>query len=258
MAKEGASLSSSFSPDIVKVTHWECPEGTGVPLITMPNIPRPLHGKGMQPRTIFGKTSWDFMRKRAYYDAGYKCEICGREPEKRDLHAHELFSYDYAHTTGEFKRVVAICRTCHDGIHSGRLITMFHRKNPLCPKSYVLKVVENCFKLVHDYNMTHDEPLRVYSTYVDYLDEPELRDDMIALIKKYDIKFYEEKLTKSQRWKGWRVKVGSNYYDSPYTCQADWEAAMEENNKNDNVRSITNPFSGGVFDEMDKILKENS
>ena len=245
--------------DIKKVKQWQCPEGTGVPLITMPNVPRPLHGKGMQPRTIFGKTTWDFMRKSAYYNAGYKCEICGREPEKGDLHAHELFSYDYDKQTGKFERVVAICRTCHDGIHSGRLITMFKNKNPLYPKSYVLRVVENCFSLVHKYNLEHkDEPLRVYGTYLEYVDVPELRDEMLSLIKKYDIKFYEEDVPKHKRWKGWKVIVGKNTYDSPYKSQGDWQEAMKEANAKDNVRNIPDRFSGGVFDEIDKIIDSST
>lgn len=245
--------------DIEKVKQWQCPEGAGVPLITMPNVPRPLHGKGMQPRTIFGKSTWDFVRKSAYYNAGYKCEICGREPEKRDLHAHELFSYDYDKQTGKFERVVAICRTCHDGIHSGRLITMFKNKNPLYPKSYVLRVVENCFSLVHKYNLEHkDEPLRVYGTYLEYVDVPELRDEMLSLIKKYDIKFYEEDVPKHKRWKGWKVIVGKNTYNSPYKSQGEWQEAMKEANAKDNVRNIPDPFSGGVFDEIDKIVDNNT
>lgn len=245
--------------DVEKVKHWHCPEGTGVPLITMPNVPRPLHGQGMQPRTIFGKTAWDFMRKGAYYNAGYKCEICGREPKKGDLHAHELFSYDYAKQTGKFERVVAICRTCHDGIHSGRLITMFKNNNPLYPKSYVLKVAENCFSLVHSYNLEHkDEPLRVYATYLEYLDVPQLRNEMLALIKKYDIKFYEEDVPKYKRWKGWKVIVGSNTYESPYKSQGEWQEAMQKANEKDNMRNIPNPFSGGVFDEIDKIIDNNT
>lgn len=257
--KENNSL-SSYEPLVKPVKRWECPEGTGVPLITMPNVPRPLHGQGLQPRTIFGKTAWDFMRKRAYFNAGYKCEICGCEPKKGDLHAHELFSYDYDRTTGEFERVVAICRTCHDGIHSGRLITMFKRGNPLYPKSYVLKVVENCFSLVYKWNKEHpdEEPLRVYATYLEYLNVPELHDEMAALIKKYNIKFYEEKLPKHRRWKGWRVKVGSNYYESPYKSQGEWEAAMEEMNNKDNMRNVADPFSGGVFDEISKIVDNNT
>lgn len=243
---------------IERVDKWECPDGTGVPLITMPNVPRPLHGKGMQPRTIFGGTTWNFMRKQAYYNAHYKCEICGREPEKRDLHAHELFSYDYNRTTGTFKRVVAICRTCHDGIHSGRLLTMYKKGNPLYPKSYVLKVAENAFRLVSEYNKDAEEELRLYSTYVDYLDMPELRNEMLALIKKYNVKFYEEHITKSKRWKGWRVIVGKNTYESPYKSQADWEEAMEVMNQRDTQRNVTDPFSGGVFDEIDKMLAENN
>lgn len=245
--------------DIKKVKQWQCPEGAGVPLITMPNVPRPLHGKGMQPRTIFGKSTWDFMRKSAYYNAGYKCEICGREPEKGDLHAHELFSYDYDKQTGKFERVVAICRTCHDGIHSGRLITMFKNKNPLYPKSYVLRVVENCFSLVHKYNLKHkDEPLRVYGTYLEYVDVPELHSEMLSLIKKYNIKFYEEDVPKHKRWKGWKVIVGKNTYDSPYKSQGEWQEAMKEASAKDNVRNVPDPFSGGVFDEIDKIVDNNT
>ena len=210
-------LFEPFEPfDIEKVKQWQCPEGTGIPLITMPNVPRPLHGKGMQPRTIFGKSTWDFMRKSAYYNAGYKCEICGREPEKGDLHAHELFSYNYDKQTGKFERVVAICRTCHDGIHSGRLITMFKNKNPLYPKSYVLRVVE------------------------------------------YDIKFYEEDVPKHKRWKGWKVIVGKNTYNSPYKSQGDWQEAMKEASAKDNMRNVPDPFSGGVFDEIDKIVDNNT
>lgn len=245
--------------DIKIITHWECPEGTGVPLITMPNIPRPLHGKGLQPRTIFGKSTWDFMRKKTYFNADYKCEICGREPEKRDLHAHELFSYNYEKGTGEFKRAIAICRTCHDGIHSGRLLTMYKNGNPLYPKSYVLKVVENCFRLVGEYNRTHsdEEPLRVYATYLDYLTPPELESEVSELIEKYNIKFYQEHITKSKRWKGWKVLVGKNWYQSPYQSQADWEAAMAENNKLDTDKKAVDAFSGGVFDDIKKMLEED-
>lgn len=245
--------------DIKIITKWECPEGTGIPLITMPNIPRPLHGKGLQPRTIFGKSAWDFMRKKTYFNADYKCEICGREPEKRDLHAHELFSYDYEKATGEFKRAIAICRTCHDGIHSGRLLTMYRNGNPLYPKSYVLKVVENCFRLVSEYNNAHsdEEPLRVYATYLDYLTPAELRDEVQELIEKYNIKFYQEHITKGKRWKGWKVLVGSTWHYSPYQSQSDWEAAMAENNKLDTYKMAVDAFTGGVFDDMKKFLEED-
>ena len=74
------------------------------------------------------------------------------------------------------------------------LITMFKNGNPLYPKSYVLKVAENCFSLVSKWNKEHpdEEPLRVYSTYLEYLKVPELADEMRALIKKYNITYYKE------------------------------------------------------------------
>lgn len=243
--------------DIIEVDHWQCPEGTGVPLITMPNVPRALHGQGMQPRTIYGPSVWNFMRKKAYYNADYKCEICGCEPAKGQLHAHELFSYDYMQHEGRFERCVAICAKCHNAIHSGRLISMFKRNNPLYPKSYVLKVVEHCFKQIYEYNKTHDEELRVYATFVDYLREPELKEEMSELIKKFNIKFYTEKLSKRGRWKGWHVHVGNKTVMSPYKSQSDWERAMLEMQMRDTIRNVETPFKGEGFDAINEILKES-
>ena len=244
--------------DVEKVDYWECPADNGVPILTMPNIPMALHGKGLQPRTVYGRTTWDFMRKAAYQKAGYASEISGEVPEKGYLHSHELFSYDYARQEGVFIRCIALSKLEHDFIHSGRLITLYRMNNPIVPKSYLLKVVENGFKLVHDYNEAHpdQEPLRVYATFLEYLDRDDLRDEMVELIHKYDIKFYKEHIPKSKRWRGWHVIIGNKRYNSPYTCQKDWEAAMQEANKQDTVRSINTPFTGKGFDMVDAILKE--
>ena len=135
---------------VEKIKQWRCPEGTGAPLITMPNVPRPLHG--LPPRKLMGDTTWNRVRKRCYYDAGYKCEICGEEPPKGQLHAHELYTYDFAEGTGTFERCIAVCKKCHDFIHSGRLVTMFKNGNMLYPKSYLLTVVEKGFKIISEYN----------------------------------------------------------------------------------------------------------
>jgi hypothetical protein len=120
--------------------------------------------------------------------------------------------------------------------------------------------MENCFSLVHKYNEEHpdDEPLKVYSTYLECLKMPELCGEAMKLIDKYDISFYEESVPKYKRWKGWKVIVGKNEYKSPYTCQEDWEEAMKEANKRDSIRNVSNPFSGGAFDEINKILDNNT
>lgn len=246
--------------DIIKVDHWECPEENGAAILTMPNIPRALHGKGMQPRTIYGTTVWNFMRKKCYMNAGYKSEISGEEPEKGRLESHELFSYDYVTQEGVFKRCIALTKEEHAFIHSGRLITMYKNGNIYYPKSYVLKVIENGYRIISDYNKSHPdkEPLRAYSTTLNFLDT-DLKDDVISLIKKYDIKFYEEKLPKNKYWKGWHVIVNRKRYDSPYKNVEDWEAAMSQASKTDSERIVANniennPFKGSVYDEMEKII----
>lgn len=234
---------------------WECPAGTGVPLITMPNVPRPLHG--LPPRKIMGATAWDRMRKRCYFDAGYKCEICGVDPPKGQLHAHELYTYDWMEGTGKFERCIAICKRDHDFIHSGRLVTLHKQGNPLYSKSYVLGVVEKGFKLIHDYNEAHPdkEKLKVYATFLEYLKVPDLAQEMSELIDKYDMEFYSEP-KHIAKWAKWRLLFGNKEYPTPYANQGEWVEAMEEASKHDNMRaSADNPFEGEAFDLVSKILK---
>lgn len=242
--------------DCIRVDYWKCPEENGVPILTMPCIPKALMGNGMQPRTIFGKTTWDYMRKRAYYLANYKSEVSESEAPKGQLHAHELFEYDYTKHEGKFVRIVVLTKMEHDFIHSGRLVTLYKEGNPTVPKSYLLKVVENGFRLVSEWNESHpdEEPLRVYRSFLDYLEVDNLREEMIGLIKRYKIKFYRENVTNGQWFKGWHVIVGSNRYETPYKNQAEWEEAMRGARENDTVRKIESPFVGGVYDEMEKIL----
>lgn len=239
--------------DVVKQDGWVCPAGTGVPLITMPNVPKPLHG--LPPRVIMGKTTWDHVRKKCYYDAGYKCEVCGCEPPKGQLHAHELYSYDYKAGTGKFERCIAICKQDHDFIHSGRLITLYKQGNLLYPKEYVLGVVEKGFKLIHDYNCTHrnKEPLRVYSTFLEYLKVDSIHDEMVELLDKYDIKFYQHP-DEGAAWGDWRLILGNKEYPTPYADMNEWAKAMEEKSKTDTARMVSNPFDGESFDLVKAIL----
>ena len=109
------------------VNRWTAPEHGGAPLLTMPNIPHPMHN--MAPRTILGAATWNHMRNRCYFESGYQCEICGEKVAtefyengavkhqyhddgtlpKRALHAHELYDIDYDKGTMTFVRAVAIC-----------------------------------------------------------------------------------------------------------------------------------------------------
>lgn len=240
--------------DVKKVPCWVAPKEDGAKILTMPNIPTPLHG--LAPRTILGKSTWDHMRKRCYFEAGYKCQACGKAPAKNETcHAHELYTYNYVTGTAKFERCVCLCPTCHVlGIHSGRALTMYKKGNPLMPKSRLLKGAENLFKVLHEYNVAHpnEEPLRAYGTFIDYARFEPLREEMLELIKKYDIKFYREDSDTMAHWNKWSLTLGTKSYPTPYANREEWEAAMAINDKT-NQNSVMEKKSA-IDLEVDKIL----
>lgn len=243
---------------VTKLTKWTAPSKSDVRVLGMPNIPDPLHGPGCQPRTIVGPKRWEQMRKQCYANAGYKCEACGYEHQfPADLHAHELFNIDYKAGTSTFVRLVCLCKKCHlYFIHSGRALTMYKHGDPLYSKERLLDGVEHGFKLIHEYNKTHKRKIKVFATMgTQYTHEPELKDDMEKLIKKYDIEFYGADSKKMAKWEDWRMVWDGVEYCTPYKNVAEHDAKMAEMNKQQEKFAMIERMSGGVFDELDKLLK---
>lgn len=170
---------------------------------------------------------------------------------------HELYTIDYKAGTSTFKRGIAICKTCHSFYHSGRLITLHKQGIPFYGKKQVLGTVEHGFKLINEWNKAHpDEPkLKAFATFLDYLKVDDLASEMEELIKKYDIEFWGVDSKSFAEWGDWKLIMGNKEYPTRYKDYHDWEEAMEEMSKNDYERSASNPFTGGVFDEINKILK---
>lgn len=238
------------------VDKWVAPEGCCAPIITMPNVPHPLHS--LAPRTILGTVTWNHMRNRCYYESGYTCEACGEKVKteynedgtvhhqyhddgtlaKRNLHAHELYTYDYDKGTARFERCVALCERCHVRfIHSGRMFTMYKQGDPLTTADKVLDGIEAGFKLIKQWNDDHygEEKLRVYYTIIDYVDDEVIGEKIWDLIDKYEIEFYMpdgELYPKGNPvWSGWKLIIGNKEYPSKFHSRNEWEKAMAENNK---------------------------
>lgn len=248
--------------DIVTYDHWDVPEDDTIAILTMPNIPKPLHGQA--PRTLLGSAVWNMMRKTCYTQADDTCEICGYKPEDlRARHGHELYSIDYATQTSEFKRVACLCKLCHIYcIHTGRALTMYKHGDPLYTKEKLLEGAEHAFSLVHKWNEEHPdkEPLRLFSTWLEYTKQKELKKPMDELIEKYDIKFYTAptKYEGKKYWNKWKLVIGNKTYGTPYATYEEWEAKMAENNVKQYGAADArgrDPFAGKVFDEIDEILK---
>lgn len=69
-------------------------------------------------RSMLSPAQWNAVRRDVYARAGGKCGICGGVSTK--LEAHEQWEYDEKNAIQKLKRVVAVCRSCHEVIHIGR------------------------------------------------------------------------------------------------------------------------------------------
>ena len=217
--------------DVVTIDSWQCPVESGPLLLTMPNIPAPLHG--LNPRTLMGDEEWDEQRFACYSRASYQCEICQAKCER--MQAHELYAYNYVTFTAVFKRLIAVCDRCHRAIHSGRLTTM--TKDGDVSPEYFLEVAEHCFKLIHDYNLECGTNFRLYDSFLCALRNPEIHDKLAELINKYDIKFYRTPNPKKREWDKWRLVWGSKIIHSHYASHDEWAKQMAIQKQNDYMRN---------------------
>lgn len=246
----------SKKPTVERRTNWEVPDGRGAPLLTGPNIYKALFGQA--PRVFMGAAAWERLRKRTYYNANYKCEVCGADcSEPGSMHSHELYSVDYEKGESVFVRCVGICRKCHLlCYHSGRALTLYKSGSPIYSAEHLLEGAEHEFKLLYEWNKEHpNEPkLKAYQTFMGYLDEPKLRDKMKEMIVKYEVEFWGEDPKKVAPWKEWHVVIGDKVHFTPYKTEADVMARYKKEPRPEKE----NPFSGGAFDQMRKILEEEN
>lgn len=209
--------------DVIKIREWVCPGDTGVPLITMPNVPQPLHG--INPRSLMGEAKWDELRMKLYLESRYKCEICGRALDDKSIQLHELYSYNRAKREAIFQKYIVVCKLCHNAIHSGRMLSFYKNQNLIFTKEYVLEVIENCFKLVGEYNVKNETVLRLYHTFLKFLYLADLEKEVRELIAKYNIKFYDWQ-GKLGDWRQWHLIWNGKKYYSPYLNSEHWRDAM--------------------------------
>lgn len=113
------------------------------PLFTRPDIlldnpiPKPLHG--LNPRTLLGKDWWDKVRKTAYKLNNNCCWACGIHRSKAKYHhwleAHESYDINYRLARMTLKEIVALCHSCHNFIHRGRLLRLL-QANKISQQKY--------------------------------------------------------------------------------------------------------------------------
>ncbi|RLI74131.1 HNH endonuclease [Archaeoglobales archaeon] len=63
------------------------------------------------------RETWNKIRRRELWRAGYKCEICGYRG--KDLHCHEIWEYDDDRKVQKLVGYKILCERCHLAHHLG-------------------------------------------------------------------------------------------------------------------------------------------
>lgn len=243
--------------DIKQIDHWKAPPDNGVPLLTMPNCPLPLHS--LAPRTIMGDYQWDKVRKRENMLQNYTCGISGVELGHGHTHLHEVYSIDWKNQTSKFERYVVLDPRLHTRfIHSGRALTLFEQDDPQMPKSAILTTLEYGFMLIQQWNMEHpdEEPLRVCSTILDWAKNPSLESRVNALIETYGIKFYDfdKSCFNKENWSKWKLIYNDKEYPTKFPTKKDWEEYFKPSEE-----PVDKPVEKlpQAINELDQMIEES-
>lgn len=184
-------------------------------LLASPNIPKPLHG--VNPRTILGKQWWDDVRKKAYATHDYKCWACGVPKQNAEyykhLEAHEDYDFNWQTGKVELREIVALCHSCHNFIHSGRLYSIYLGGE--ISKNKVTHILERGFDICLRNNI---KPY--FGSY---------------LIQNLLLGYSEKEAMIDAKTKGWFAKVEANWdqwhlviegkqYFSPFKNIEDWKS----------------------------------
>lgn len=180
--------------------------------LTHPNIPKPLHG--VNPRTIFGKEWWDIERRKAYAVNDYRCWACGVPKSQAKYHhwleAHEHYYIYYEQGIVDFIELIALCHSCHNFIHSGRMYALL--KKGEMSKAKVLDILMHGFDLLD----AHADDERIAGPFY----------NTVAIWNELtgDNKPYEIPKTKMAPWEKWRLKIGDKEYPPKFKSFDEWRA----------------------------------
>lgn len=87
------------------------------------NTVKPLHK--VVPRVILGKAWWEATRQAAFAATDFHCAACGVHKGAakwhRWLEGHEVYRINYRKGRMTYVETVALCHSCHNFIHDGRL-----------------------------------------------------------------------------------------------------------------------------------------
>lgn len=212
------SVFEVYQPDKL-YQHKDLPDAR---ILLHPNIPKPLHG--VNPRSVLGQTWWDEHRREAYVFFDYRCWACGVEKRLAKYHqwleGHEYYKVDY--NTGELKLfgIVALCHSCHNFIHSGRMFELVRQAKMRREK--FLDIHRHGYRILKQAGL----PLNPFSIislrkFRDLELQPSLWPPYEMTIKAIN---YINGLSKNEvPWNEWHMIIEGKAYYSPHQNIEEWQ-----------------------------------
>jgi hypothetical protein len=190
-------------------------------LLTHPIIPEPLHG--LAPREILGKEWWDVQRKAAYAASNNCCWACGIHKSEARFHqwleAHESYRINYQEGTMEMVEIVALCHSCHNFIHSGRLGLLWKSREATTQK--VLYILQRGFKILQTAGL---EPF--YGTAMLYAVVLQTQGHPLAVKAKLRAeelqRDFQIRTGKHAPWSQWRLLLEGMEYPGKFKNEREW------------------------------------
>ena len=184
-------------------------------ILTHPNIPKPLHG--LNPRTIKGKEWWDIERSVAYARDNYHCTACFTPASKAKyfqyLEAHELYKYDLYNYTLTFVEAVALCHSCHNFIHSGRMWALYEKDQ--ITKAKITDILKHGFIVLKRHNLKPFIGTQVINLKL----KGKSNEEIIKKLKLKDSDLVDDIDT----WNKWRLIIDEVEYEGNFKNFNEWE-----------------------------------
>lgn len=188
-------------------------------ILLHPNIPKPLHG--LNPRTIMGQEWWDVTRQQVYASTGYTCLACGVEKKNAKFHqwleAHEYYKFDYSIGLIEIEKIIPLCHSCHNYIHSGRLMKQLFKSEITEQKFWT--IVKHGTDVLSNANLQNNPfMLSVLHSVSDAYNVPPWANELLSL----PISFPEG--GEDVPWEKWRLKFNGKLYEPIHKSYTAWKS----------------------------------
>jgi len=193
-------------------------------LLTHPNIPKPLHG--INPRTIKGDIWWNEVRQIAYKKNNYCCWACGMPKSMALYHqwleAHEEYKIDYSLGSCEFIDVVALCHTCHNFIHSGRLWMLYMAGK--VSKQKITDIIEYGMTILENHKLSPFYGTKIIQLRLKGWNDADIYQECERLNLNNNV-------TNNPKWEDWHMIIDNKKYYSKFDGITSWAKYYKDNNE---------------------------